>query len=86
MVEVTCPYCSLDFEVEGEEIDINNMSNMECKKCGKYFGYTADLSIDIYPHVADCLNGIAEHHGKIGGFCGLCGEHIDPKEKDKDYE
>lgn len=86
MVELTCPYCDSEFEVDPEMIYIDEAANMECENCEKYFGYTAEYYIHVSEHRADCLNGTAEHTGKIGGLCKICGEHIDPPEKDKDEE
>lgn len=85
-----CPYCKHVMSIDNGAITEDMQSNMDCnnKKCGKSFGYYAEVqfTLDVKTNQADCLNGTAKHTGKIGGFCELCGEHIDPPEKDKDYE
>lgn len=85
-----CPYCKQIMSANNDALREGSQSNLACinKSCGKSFGYYAEILhyYDVKTNQADCLNGTAEHTGKVGGFCELCGEHIDPPEKDKDYD
>ena len=64
MIEVECPYCGYNIEVDGEGVNFDNTNEQECFECEKSFVYTTTISVDCYAKKAPCLNGEVEHEFK----------------------
>ncbi len=85
MPDLTCPYCEEEFEIEYECFDVHcNTNKTECPTCEKTFVFSAEVSVDLYPEKADCLNGGGHEWHKQSGcpreyfigryVCRICGE------------
>ena len=56
-----CPYCNKEVDIDLTAIDVEEVQEQECPHCDKTFAFTCEVSVDIYPRKADCLNG-GEHN------------------------
>jgi len=58
MSSVDCPYCEKEVDMsEGEYNDQNEVYEIECEHCGKYFQCTVEYYPTYTANKADCLNG-----------------------------
>lgn len=58
--DVTCPYCSHQFDIchdDGHGYDESRRHEDTCPKCEKNFVFTSYISVTHTAYKADCLNG-----------------------------
>ena len=57
MNRIQCPYCEIEMSFDHDgEYEEDELHEIECISCGKYFVYTVSISVEFYPGKADCLN------------------------------
>jgi len=64
MVDVTCPYCDYEFEIELEDELDGDQFDVNCQSCDKSFYATLNISYSTTTDKCDCLND-AEHDFSI---------------------
>ena len=91
--DLDCPYCGRGQNVnhdDGQGYAEDEIHQMSCEYCDKYFVYTTYISFNYTPAKADCLNGkkhkwkaqccYPKIHTKME--CEMCGETRMPTDKE----
>ncbi len=54
---IKCPYCNGEFEPDTEDLpDPDDSALIECRGCGKIFGFDFYITFDFYEYKTPCQN------------------------------
>lgn len=68
MSDTTCPYCDAEVEInhdDGYGYDECKTHQQDCRKCGKTFAYTTEISFHYETAKADCMNGGTHNYKEV---------------------
>jgi hypothetical protein len=83
--DLECPYCGAGNNVchdDGFGYEENELHEIECIGCDKYFVFTTTIHFSYDAYTADCLNGGKHQYEKTKTFperytklrCKMCGD------------
>lgn len=70
MKDINCPYCDHPQDInhdDGFGYTEDEMHEMQCDECDKYFVFTTSIHFYYEPFKADCLNG--SEHKYVAQIC-----------------
>jgi hypothetical protein len=64
---IECPYCECEINLDSENWPQNDGDKVVhlCEECGQSFLIHLEISYDLYPNKADCLNGSEHTYSEI---------------------
>jgi len=89
-MNVNCPYCNNDFEVD-YGYDQDSLHEVECSKCKKYFVFNTSIIYLTNSTKADCLNNGKHEYKRTATFpkefsrmqCETCGIERDMTDEER---
>ena len=87
MSDIECPYCQHEQEVnhdDGFGYEENELHEVQCHECNKYFVFTTYISYSYTSYKADCLNGANHNLYKVTHYPPIWPDWV--RCKDCEYE